>query len=852
MLWVGAACLTLHFLGAFSNVDRTAAAIGAAARPEPPRSIQPLLLEIDLRSVDRWGPPPWSIRSWNEISVGLRTAGFAEAWLVEPWSRVVDPRGAVGGPTDGAPIRVPNVLVPSPHSAMPVEHRLSAPLGPFVDAGGMLYLPPNPDGVVRDLSRESRSADLSGRSVLCDWTSRCPSGGQLALPLRLLPDLPRLSLRDVVEGRALAPTERDRLTLIGLTADPWAQHVRLGTAAQDATWPEAVASATAGLSYRRPAVTIGWLGDAALILAVLVAAGMFEANERRLRAELRLVILPLVAASQALLITTLGWVQMPIGALTLAAAMPPFLTALAGRRVALAVLRKAALLVAQDAWDSGWRSAQVRSTQELGLKLASLARNQTRSQRSALLVRDGAHMIAHAVWGVEWRQSPLTVPDTLLRAAIRSPRGTEADVLVAAGHARLFAIRSGRQIVGWWVVAWADGETEPDPAVLGRLAGRLSRNLAIEDPSRTKGLHERLVDHVAAETASVRDLLVLASEERRRQVQTLHAVELAVLTADLTGQALFVNRALSAILEETDLGPVRSIRELIFRIRGEAGLDEVMRALFLGLEPLRVPWLDPLGRLWRVSIQPVTAPEPGDERAVLGFVVSFVDRTDTVRLDDLRESVVEFSSARVRDALTVIIGYAGLARDRMEDPTTRVMMDTVHDRAIQVSRALEDLKAVGQLAATDHLSITVDARRLIEDVLKDVSQIAEERDVNLRSFVPEIGLPIRVVPDDARDALAALLREAAVTAPPGSDVVLRLDQDHTTSVLRIEWSGPGLDPLVREHCVGAWHENPERLPEVLRPFARVRLSFPYLDLDGTPGGGVAVSLSMHHGQERST
>jgi signal transduction histidine kinase len=290
----------------------------------------------------------------------------------------------------------------------------------------------------------------------------------------------------------------------------------------------------------------------------------------------------------------------------------------------------------------------------------------------------------------------------------------------------------------------------------------------------------------------------------------------------------------------------------VFRIRGDTGLDEAMRALFLGLEPLRIPWLDPLGRLWRVSIQPVTAPEPGDERAVLGFVASFVDRTDTVRLDDLRESVVEFSSARVRDALTVIIGYAGLARERLEDSSTRVMMDTVHERAVQVSRALEDLKAVGQLAATDHLSITVDARRLITEVLGEVTTIADERDVALRSFVPEIGLPVRVVPDDARDALSALLREATATAPPGSEVVLRLDQDHQGSVIRVEWSGPGIDPLVREYCVGAWHQHPERLPEVLRPFARVRRSFPYLDLDGAPGGGVAVSLAMHHAVEGRT
>lgn len=849
---VGAVVLLLHALGAFSGVDRSAAAIGALARPAPARALQPLLLEIDPRSVERWGPPPWSPRSWSEVAAGLESQGIAEAWVVDPWPRVVDAEGPVSAAPPGAVLRVPRVLVPGDHQSLPTEHRLTRPMGELVDAGAMLWLPPHSDGVVRDVSRASRAGDLFGRSILCDWTPRCPSGGALALPLRPLDDLPRLSLRDVVEGRALAPSEVERLVLIGLTAHPWAERTRVGVAGSEATWPEAVAASVAMSRSRSPALSIGWLGESALILAALVAAGMFEASERRLRAELRLVVLPLVAFTQALLFTTLGWVQMPVGAMTLAAAAPPFLTALAGRRVALSVLRKAALLVAQDAWDSGWRTAQVRSAQELGLRLASLARNQTRSQRSALLVRDGSGMAVHGAWGVPWRTSPPVVPEPLLRAAIRSPRGAAADGLVSEGHARLFAVRSGRHVAGWWVVAWAPHEPEPDPAVLGRLATRLSRNLALDDPRSTRNLHERLVDHVAAETASVRDLLVLASEERRRQVQTLHAVELPVLTADLTGQALFVNRALSTILEETDLGPVRSVRELVFRIRGDTGLDEAMRALFLGLEPLRIPWLDPMGRLWRVAIQPVTAPEPGDERAVLGFVVSFVDRTDTVRLDDLRESVVEFSSARVRDALTVIIGYAGLARERLDDPSTRVMMDTVHERAVQVSRALEDLKAVGQLAATDHLSITVDARRLIEEVLAEVETIADERDVALRSFVPEIGLPVRVVPDDARDALSALLREATATAPPGSEVVLRLDQDHQGSVIRVEWSGPGIDPLVREHCVGEWHLHPERLPEVLRPFARVRRSFPYLDLDGAPGGGVSVSLAMHHAVEAAT
>ncbi len=847
-LWVAGVVALLHLLGFYESFDRSVVAQADRLRPLISRDDLPLVLAMDARSIARWGPPPWSPATWTQVAEGLAQAGVREAWLVDPWVRAIDPTGPAGHATS-VRLQVPRHVLPAPDEAsLPTPLDLPEAMTPFTASSAALYLPLAKDGVLRSLSREARAGDLFGDSTFCTWTNRCPSGGPLALPFHRSAELPVLSLADVAGGSALASTETSRLALIGITASPWAERVQVGDAGHWAPLVEAVASAIGASNARSPALSLGALGDAALILAVLVAAGLFEAAERRLRVEVRLLVLPASGLALAFGLAYFGLAILPIGAVTTAAAAPPFLTALAGRRVALAVLRKAALLVAQDAWDSGWRSAQVKSHTELAYKLAALARNQTRSHRSAFLTRDGRKFAVHAPYRLTLAKQPAEIDDETLRTAQRSPRGAPADALVSDGlQARLFTVRSGRGIAGWWLIAWDADEPEPDHSQLGRMITRLSRNVELQADDRPLALHERLLDHVAAETASVRDLLVLASEERRRQVQTLHAVDLPVMTADLTGQALFVNRSLSQLIEETELGPIRSIRELVYRLRGESGLDEVMRALFFGLEPLRIPYLDPLSRLWFVSVQPVLAQDAGDERAVLGYVAWFQDRTDTVRLDDLRESVVEFSSARVRDALTVIIGYAGLARDRIDDSTTRVMMDTVHERAVQVNKALEDLKAVGQLAAAEHLTITVDARRLLVSVLDEVIPLADERDVTLRSFVPEIGLPIRVVPDDARDALAALLREAAATAPPGTEVVLRLDQDHQSSSIRVEWQGPGLDPLVREYCTGNWHLRPERLPEALRPFARVRRSFPYLDLQGTPGGGVAVSLHMHHG-----
>ncbi len=841
--------------GLLAGADRWIAARLEMWRAAPGRDAAPLLVVIDESTIATFGPPPWSAATWYGILAELHTAGIEQVTLVDPWTTLLEPAQPDDAPADPtrarALLRVPRLVLES--SDAPGLPRLLEPPtdGPFAAWDHHLSLPAYPDGVVRDLTDAANASGVFGPSAFCVWNGRCPSGGPLALWVRTQGEgagLPAISLADLVRG-ARVPVSEDasRTTLLGVT-DPWrARTVRVGPEAELRTWPEAIGSAITSARSTLPTPRPGPGGELLLIVfTVLLSIGLTR-MERRAERESVLVWTPIGVALLALLATAAHVVVAPLTGIVLAAALPPALSAVGSRRVARRFLRSVALLLAQDGIRYAWRDTRIRTREELAQKLADLLAPRFPGYRSGYLHLGRRGRVGWTVTPGGMGPEDMALVgrrerQRLLELAATHDTGARADVLRAdPGGLRLMPVRDGRELVGYWLVGWPQDFAEPDPLVLADLARWCGRHLALYEGMGPRQWRERLRDRLESDTEAVRRLFNSASEERRRQVQALHALDLPLLTTDLAGTLQFANQAMTELLTGSQLGAVSTLAELIARLDPEDRTHDLRRLLLTG-EPLTLRWRHG-AHGWLATAQAVSRPTEDASEEVLGYVLWARDLTASQQLEQMRASVLGFASNRVRNALMVVMGYARMLEGQMGDERARKMLENIVRNADDVATALDELKSLAGLEEEPDRLLELDFGRLVREAINDALWFAEQHRVELVADIPDISLPVLAPAGRARDTLDLLLDLAILSASPGSQVSVQVEERREDTLFTLSWSGPGFDPAILAVAKGPWHEDIGSLPRALRPYARARAVFTDLVVRSAPGEGVEVQFS---------
>ncbi len=812
--WVFGACLAvvaglalLQAIGAFREADRRALDLALALRPAPALEEAPLLLAVDAASVERFGPLPWPPARWAAIGDVLADAGIHEVFVVDPWTRLL----SAGEPpvASRAAFRVPRLVEAGPGGTL-TSLDPPADRAPFVAWDRQLHLPPAPDRVVRDLA-PARAGDLFGPSAFCAW-ARCPPGEGAWMPLRPVGpagSLPTLSVAEVGGG----PVARSagRPILLGATAPFASDTVLIGASALPMPRAEAVGQAVASATVLGPIPRPGEAAQALLVgLAGILALGLVVLARGP---RTTWIAIPLFVAFATLGAAAAAWIAPPVAATILAAGVPPLLVAAAGQGVSLDLLRRFGTLLAQDGFRYAWRESTVSTPRELLEKLGAVTRNRTSTSRMALVRR------VPGTTRLEWAGGYGVTPDDLdaerlylgsspFREASGRADGAPAGGLLRDSLAgRILPLWQDRWLAAYWIPVWTAGAETTDPAVLARLARWMGRRLTLDDAPRPSRVRDLLPDRLDARTDRVQQLFADASEERRRQVQTLHALDLPLLTADVAGSVQFANRAMNGRLERAGLAHQPTLRGILFHLMGPHGFPEAMNDLFVRGRSLRLPWTTDDDRTWRVTVEPIHE-EGGSDGEVLGYVMHLQDETPLVELQAIRASLAHATSDRVRDA---------------------------------------QMHRLGGRAADD-AAVPLDLAHLLREVTRDVAALAAARRIALDLDVPAAALPVLAVPVPTRDAVTALLGEACRTAAPGSTVTVRVVERDRGSEVRLAWPGAGLDPSIMAH---AREDRPaDVLPRELQVFARARAALPDLVLHGTPGRGVEVAFTLPRPESR--
>lgn len=593
-------------VGGLGSVDESVqrALVGDQAAYGRPH---PQLVVIDEATLDRLGPPPWDAPTWWDIDRALQDAGVQRAHVVDGTETLV--RGEA--PTGGASVlRLPTVVRRvrgQPRPSMPTSW------GPIVAEDLVLDLPTTGGSVVGVGDRAA-----SSRSALCRW-SPCPSGPDLAAPLSASDAgrLRRVSLTSVLDGQALGSDED---VLLGITASGWASTLPVGPRGLVVTWPEAVGLAVAAASGPR-IPTPGPLLLAPLLAVVVLLGGLASRAERVLPAEAWVMVVPLLAGGGGALLVSLHIAVLPVVSLALAGLLGPLFVALAARQRALRFVRRAALEVARGDLGFAWEDGLDGSPEGVLRALGSLTRNHLPADRTAWLV-PGRRGWVDLVGGYGLTREDLRLDGVNARQLEALSRRSRVPGLRADGSDRLVLVpvheRSG-QVRGWWAVAWEEGDEAPDLDLLVDLAGWVERRL---DGSRPGGPRSWL--RVDGELRAIGTAFARSAEARAAQARMLAEADLPLATADRAGAIVFRNAAWKRLLDLKDLPrEPMSLRELAWRLGGEAYLDARMRRLFverlpvvLGTGPDAVT-LAPAGEgfvAWSVPPARLIAVEPGRHR----------------------------------------------------------------------------------------------------------------------------------------------------------------------------------------------------------------------------------------------
>ena len=156
------------------------------------------------------------------------------------------------------------------------------------------------------------------------------------------------------------------------------------------------------------------------------------------------------------------------------------------------------------------------------------------------------------------------------------------------------------------------------------------------------------------------------------------------------------------------------------------------------------------------------------------------------------------ASHELRTPLAAIRGYAELHRmgATRDSESVQRSMGRIEDEAARMGVLVEDLLALARLdEVADQPHVLVDLAELARDAVDDARAVAQDRAISLRADGADL---VSGQPDQLRQVLANLLRNAVTHTPQGSPIEVSVERDDGWVRARIRDHGPGLPDVAAE------------------------------------------------------
>jgi two-component system OmpR family sensor kinase len=254
-------------------------------------------------------------------------------------------------------------------------------------------------------------------------------------------------------------------------------------------------------------------------------------------------------------------------------------------------------------------------------------------------------------------------------------------------------------------------------------------------------------------------------------------------------------------LRETD----DTLHRLVM-VEGLVGAGVILALVLLGWAVIRIG-LRPLERIGRVASEIAQGDlsrrvSPTDHRTEVGRLgrslnemLGQIERAFTARRqseDRLRRFLAD-ASHELRTPLASIRGYAELFRlGAADDPATlERAMARIEAEAARMGVLVEDLLSLAALdQAPERPRVPVDLGELAAHAAEDARVTAPDRDISVDVDEPEV--VVMGDPDQLRQLLSNLMRNAVIHTPAGTPIELGVHREGGVAHLEVRDHGPGL------------------------------------------------------------
>ncbi len=335
---------------------------------------------------------------------------------------------------------------------------------------------------------------------------------------------------------------------------------------------------------------------------------------------------------------------------------------------------------------------------------------------------------------------------------------------------------------------------------------------------------------------SLEQRLQTATSARResRHDDILQNLPEGVAVTDMEGRITFVNRAVVALLGETDPAGTEIQKWLCpddNSVEAAPLLDPQFASRPAVCELHRHGELT--DRVLRVSRQPVNNPR------IQGQVWCLRDITQQKLAEKMRDQFIDTATHELRTPLSNIKAYAEtmVTCDEIDVEEQKEFCNIINSEVTRLARFVDDLLSISSMEMGS-LCIDkqkVETTRLLEEVLEKVEPIMQHKSIAFTSELPEKMPELRLDKDKFIAVLVNLLGNAAKYTPNGGRVTLRVKLDTSLLQVDVEDTGVGIAP--------------EEVPKVFEKF--FRSSDPRVQDETGTGLGLSLAnevVRMHGGE----
>jgi two-component system OmpR family sensor kinase len=260
--------------------------------------------------------------------------------------------------------------------------------------------------------------------------------------------------------------------------------------------------------------------------------------------------------------------------------------------------------------------------------------------------------------------------------------------------------------------------------------------------------------------------------------------------------------------------PLRDVHQTLHRllvVEALVGAGVVLGLIALGWVVIGVG-LRPLERIGRIASEIAHGNlsrrvTPADDRTEVGRLGTSLNEmlgqiehafAERGRSEERLRRFLADASHELRTPLASIRGYAelfrlGVARDPEE---TERAMGRIEAEATRMGALVENLLLLARLEEVPEAPLAeVDLAELAQQVAQDTRAAASDRPVTVTAHEP---VNLLGDPEQLRQVLSNLTRNAVIHTPPGTGIDIRVIQEADQAVLEVRDHGPGLPPEAGE------------------------------------------------------